>query len=224
MFERLSSQAGRTPAGLGAASAGCESAANARRLRRHPVGRSRCMIAKPPCAKSPVSSPARSEHVQSLRRLLDPLAPADRQAEQKCGQRCRGPGHAVCHVARKVKDGLDIRLLGIKPEFRAGRLGPLVKGVHHPNLNGCRDDAAARPASQDRGVEPAAGPSPRPRGTGLAATDLPGYMNRLFSRRSRTLACPVAGTCPDASGASLAGTWCSVRGATGRVSRRTGSR
>ena len=105
------------------------------------------MIAKPPYAKLPVSSPARGEQVQPLRRLLDPLAPADRQAEQKRGQWCRGPGHAVCHVARKVKDGLDIRLLGIKPEFRAGRLGPLIKGVHDPNLNGCRDDAAARPAT-----------------------------------------------------------------------------
>ena len=138
MFERFSQEA-RTAVRL--------SADEPRRLRRDYIGPEHLllsligrMIAKPLPAGLALRSPARGEHAQPLRRPLDLLAPADRQAEQKRGQRCRRSGHVVCHVARKVKDGLDIRLPAIKPEFRAGRLGPLIKGVHDPNPNGCHGE------------------------------------------------------------------------------------
>jgi hypothetical protein len=224
MFERLSSQAGRTPAGLGAASAGCESAANARRLRRHPVGRSRCMIAKPPCANylsvpQPAASTCSRCAACSIRWPRPTARPSRNAVSGAAGLA------TLCATSRaRSRTALTSASWGSSPSSAQAASAHWSRVFTTRTLTAAATMPPPGPPARIAASNRPAGPSPRPRGTGLAATDLPGYMNRLFSRRSRTLACPVAGTCPDASGASLAGTWCSVRGATGRVSRRTGSR
>ena len=151
--------------------------------------------------------PSRRKHAQPLRRLLDLLAPADSQAEQKRGQRRRRPCHVVCHVARKVKDGLDIRLPAIKPEFRAGRFGPLIKGVHEPNHNGCH---GARPYLRTASRRPPRPCGPRrhltvPCGPSRHAVRTPSRRANSGCHRSRYLSSAPSRRDPSAHSAPGAG-------------------
>jgi hypothetical protein len=124
-----------------------------------------------------VGCPARRKVAQPLCRLVELLAPADSEAEQKRGQRRRRPRHAMCHVARQVKHRRNIRIPAIKPQLRAGRFSPLIEGVHEPNHNGCRKPRgrAMRTRISRRHLAVPCGPLAMPYGTPSRRASTPSH-------------------------------------------------